>query len=103
MGFFMVKKAPTSRKSVKSAVVSKIKAAVSPKKITAKTEVPKKTPDSLPDTPRTQLKWKANRIRDRFAPGDAVHADKVIDRVLSLRIIELLEEIRDAISRSHGG
>ena len=99
----MAKKAPTPRKSVKSAAVSKKKAAVSPAKHTEKpVEVPQPTQPTQAPAPKREespFEYKMDALRERFK-GDAMNSDKAISCNLHLRTIELLEEILNEL-RSH--
>ena len=102
----MAKKAPISKRLVKSAVVSKKKAAVSPAKHTEKPVKAQPTPELTPVIKRKESapERKVGALRERLERGSTdMTSERVVNFNLNLRIIELLEEIRDALNRPNGG
>ncbi len=115
----MTKKKPvSSKKSAKNAVVASEKAADSPEKHLEKPVIPSKEPipelvvpdgevklpDSLPPgyvkvIPKepSLFERKVELLRVQFGKSEKMHSEKQINTALSLRMIELLEEIRDGI------
>ena len=101
----MARKAPASKKSVKSAVVSKQKATGSQPKLAVKPAIPLVNPVEtapiVPPKPEISLsERKIQILKARFGKSEKMNSEKQINGALLLRQIELLEEIRDVLNRS---